>query len=94
VREEKEHREGKIARGEKEYRELILSGSLDMDQGKKKLLALLARSPPRWIHASRPRSPARPPLHRSPVARAAGPRSHWSPADRTTALCPRRSERE
>ena len=66
--EEKEHREEKIAGGEKEYRELILSGSQDMDWGKKKPPALLARPPLRWIRESQPRSLARPRLRRSPVA--------------------------
>jgi len=55
VREEKEHREGKIAEEEKEYREPP---------------ALLALPPPRWIHASRRRSPARPRLRRSPGGRS------------------------
>jgi len=54
VREEKEHREGKMAEEEKEYREPP---------------ALLALPPPRWIHASCPRSPARPRLRRSPGGR-------------------------
>ena len=54
MREEKEHREGKTAGEEKEYREPP---------------ALLALPPPRWIHASCPRSPARPRLRRSPGGR-------------------------
>ena len=60
MREEKEHREGKIVEEEKEYREPP---------------ALLALPPPRWIHASCPRSPARPRLRRSPGGRTRA--GHW-----------------
>jgi len=66
VREDKEHREGKTAGEEKEYREPP---------------ALLALPPPRWIHASCPRSPARPRLRRSLGGRS----SRRSPGGRTHA---------
>jgi hypothetical protein len=40
-----------------------------MSREEEEAAALLARPPPRWISASRPRSPARPRLRRSPEPR-------------------------